>query len=134
MGFVVGLVLALGVGVSATWIGLDRDRALYPVIMVVIASYYALFAIMGGSQQALVVESIVAIAFLAAAIVAFRSTLWLVVVALAAHGVFDFIHGHFINNPGVPAWWPMFCLSYDVAAAGYLAWLVASQRVRGNAT
>jgi hypothetical protein len=41
-----------------------------------------------------------------------------------AHGIFDFFHGQVIIDPGVPAWWPMFCLTYDVAAAGYLAWLL----------
>ena len=32
-----------------------------------------------------------------------------------------------MTNPGVPAWWPAFCLGYDVAAAAILAWL--SRRV-----
>jgi hypothetical protein len=40
------------------------------------------------------------------------------------HGVFDFFHGHVVSNPGVPAWWPMFCLTYDITAAIYLAWLL----------
>jgi hypothetical protein len=26
-------------------------------------------------------------------------------------------------------WWPMFCLTYDIAAAGYLAWLLKSSKV-----
>lgn len=133
MDFIVGLVLALGVGLAATWIGLDRDRALYPTIMVVIASYYALFAVMADSLPALMVESLVAAAFLGAAIAGFRSTLWIVVAALAAHGVFDLLHGRFIANPGVPVWWPAFCLAYDVAAAAYLAWLLSSRRVRAGA-
>lgn len=106
MDFAIGFILAVGVGVSATWIGLDRERALYPAVMVVIASCYALFAIMADSQQALMVESIVAAAFVGASIAGFRSTLWIEVFALAAHGVFDLVHGRFINNPGVPGWWP----------------------------
>lgn len=134
MEFLIGLVIAVGFGLAATWIGFDRDRALYPVILIVIASYYALFAIMVDAQQALVVESIVAVAFLGAAIAGFRSTLWIIVVALAAHGVFDFVHGHFIGNPGVPAWWPPFCLAYDVAAAAYLAWLLLQKRVCARAS
>jgi hypothetical protein len=89
---------------------------------------------MGGSAHALVVESIVIVAFLGASIVGFRTSLWLVVAALAGHGLFDFIHGHLIVNPGVPAWWPSFCLSYDVVAAAYLAWLLSRSRVRATAT
>jgi hypothetical protein len=132
--FLVGAVLALSVGLSATFVGLDRDRAFYPTVMIVIASYYALFAVMGGSAHALAIESIVIVAFLGASIAGFRTSLWLVVAALAGHGLFDFIHGHLIVNPGVPAWWPPFCLSYDVAAAAYLAWLLSQSRVRATAT
>jgi hypothetical protein len=61
-------------------------------------------------------------------IAGFKSTLWLVVVALIAHGIFDLVHGHFIQNPGVPIWWPAFCSSYDVAAAAYLGWVLSRKR------
>lgn len=133
MAFLVGAVLALSVGLSATFLGLDRDRAFYPTVMIVIASYYALFAVMGGSARALAIESIVIVAFVAASIAGFRTSLWLVVAALAAHGLFDFLHGHVIANPGVPVWWPPFCLSYDVMAAAYLAGLLSRSRGRAPA-
>jgi len=125
---VIGVLLAGSVGVLASLIGLDRDRAFYPTVMTVIASYYVLFAVMGGSSSSLVAETVVAGAFVAIAIAGFRRTLWLVVIALAAHGVFDFVHGHLITDPGVPAWWPGFCLAYDVVAAGYLAWRLRLHR------
>jgi len=134
MAFLIGAVLALTVGLSATYIGLDRDRAFYPSVMIVIASYYALFAVMGGSMHALVIELIVIVAFLAASIAGFKRSLWLVVVALAAHGVFDLVHGNMIENPGVPTWWPHFCLAYDVVAAAYLAWLLWRSKVHAAAT
>jgi hypothetical protein len=126
--------LALSIGLSATFLGLDRDRAFYPTVMIVIASYYALFAIMGGSVQVLAFESIAIVAFLVASIAGFRRSLWLVVAALAAHGMFDFVHGQLIANPGVPLWWPPFCLAYDVVAAAYLAWLLSRSKVRAAAT
>ena len=134
MAFLVGAVLALSVGLFATFFGLDRDRAFYPTVLIVIALYYALFAVMGGSVDALLLESIVIVAFLGASIAGFKSTLWLVVVAFAAHGLFDLVHGQLITNPGVPAWWPSFCLSYDVMAAGFLAWLLSRSRVRAAVT
>ena len=115
MEYMIGMVLALAVGLFATSLGLDRDRAFYPTVMIIIASYYALFAVMGGSTSALFIESIVIVIFLAVSIAGFRSSLWLIVVALAAHGVFDYIHGHLIANPGVPSWWPPFCLAYDAS-------------------
>lgn len=129
MSFAIGVALALIVGVVATSFRLDRDRALYPAVMIVIALYYVLFAVMGGSTQVLVTESAVAVVFCGLALAGFKITLWLVVAALAAHGVFDVAHPHVYANPGAPAWWPSFCLAYDVVAAGYLAWLLASDRV-----
>jgi len=131
--FFIGVVLALSIGLSATFLGLDRDRVFYPAVTMVVASYYALFAIMGGSGQVLAFELIPIVAFLVAAVVGFKRSLWLVVVALAAHGVFDFFHGQLIANPGVPLWWPSFCGAYDVVAAAYLAWLLSRSKVRATA-
>jgi len=59
MPFVVGVVLSVGVAVFARAVGLDRDRAFYPTVLIVIASYYVLFAVMSGSVQTVLVESIV---------------------------------------------------------------------------
>jgi hypothetical protein len=129
----VGSVLALLVGLFASFVGLDRDRAFYPAVTIVIASYYALFAVMGGTAQTLATESLVILVFMGLAVAGFRTSLWLVVGALAAHGLFDLVHGRLIANPGVPAWWPPFCLAYDVVAAAYLAWLLARTRVRAAA-
>jgi hypothetical protein len=130
---VVGALLALAVGLFATGIGLDRDRAFYPVVTIVIASYYALFAVMGASTHALVLESLVGTVFLAVAVSGFKSSLWLVAAALAAHGIFDLGHSTVISNPGVPSWWPQFCLWFDVTLAAYLAWLLRSGRLRAAA-
>jgi hypothetical protein len=128
-----GLVLALVVGGYATALRLDRDRAFYPTVLIVIASYYVLFAVMGGSGRAIVIESLIAAAFVVAASLGFRGSLWLVGAALAAHGLQDAVHGRFVDNPGVPAWWPAWCLAYDVAAAGYLAWLLYSRTLNTRA-
>jgi hypothetical protein len=129
---IIGILLALSVGLFATGIGLDRDRAFYPTVTIVIAFYYALFAAMGASLQALGLESLAIAVFVAAAAIGFRRSLWVVVMALAAHGLFDFVHAAVIADPGVPAWWPEFCLAYDVTAAAYLAWLLQSGRVRAR--
>ena len=130
MPLLVGFSLAIAVGLLGTGVGLDRDRSFYPTVTIVVASYYALFAVMGASPHALALESLAGAAFLAAAVAGFRSSLWVVAGALAGHGVFDLVHGAVIANPGVPVWWPGFCLAYDVTAAGYLAWRLASGRIR----
>jgi hypothetical protein len=130
---IVGALLAIAVGLFAGGVGLDRDRAFYPTVTIVVASYYALFAVMGASTHALVLEFLAGTVFLAAAVSGFRSSLWLVVAALAAHGIFDLGHGTVISNPGVPSWWPQFCLTFDVTVAAYLAWLLRRGRFRARA-
>jgi len=133
MAILIGIVLALVVGALTTWAGLHRDRALYAAVTIVVGSYYSLFASMGASASILVVESLVGAVFFGLAIAGFRTTLWVVVAALAAHGIFDLAHPQMYENPGVPAWWPSFCAAYDVAAAAFLAWLISSNRVRASA-
>lgn len=128
MEYFIGVTLGLGVGLLTSIVGMDRDRALYPAILIVIASYYVLFAIMGGGA-ALVWELGISAAFVLAAIIGFRTNLWIVAAAVAGHGVFDLFHGRLILNAGVPAWWPMFCASIDVVLGIYLAWRLLSKRI-----
>ena len=128
-----GIVLAVVTGLLGKFAGFDRDRAFYPTLVIVVACYYVLFAAMGGSVHALVIESIAMTVFACVAIGGFRSSLWLVAAALAGHGVFDLVHGRLVSNPGVPVWWPTFCSSYDVLLAAVLSWLLygGSLRARG---
>jgi len=122
--YVVGVVLSVGVALFARRVGLDRDRAFYPTVLIVIASYYVLFAVMSGSFETVLLESIVMTLFAVAAVVGFKGSSWIIVGALAGHGIQDAFHGHIIANAGVPAWWPAWCLAYDVGAAAALAWFL----------
>ncbi len=128
--FVIGIVASAGVALFARKVGLDRDRAFYPTVMIVIALYYVLFAVMTGSIQTVFAESVVMLVFAAAAVAGFRSSTWIVAAALAGHGALDAFHGYVIENPGVPAWWPAWCLAYDVGAAARLAWLLRRGAIR----
>lgn len=98
----------------------------------VVASYYVLFAAMAGAMPTLAVEVLAACAFVGLAVAGFRSTLWLVVVALAGHGIFDLVQPRLYANPGVPDWWPSFCAAFDVVAAAVLGGLLASGRIRAG--
>jgi len=121
MEYVIGLILAVVVAGSASVIGFDRERAFYPTVLIVIASYYVLFAAMGASSRTLIVESAVASGFLLVAVLGFRRNFWLIVAALVGHGIVDFVHHLFIDNPGVPHWWPGFCLAFDALLSAFLA-------------
>lgn len=121
--------------------GCAHDRAnsrFYPTVAAVVATYYLLFAAMVSATRALVLESLVACAFFALAVVGFKRSLWLIVAALVGHAAFDAVHHFLIYNPGLPIWWPGFCGSIDVFFGGYLAVLLkrrsgfASSRVAAS--
>ena len=69
MPVVVGLVLAVGIAALAKFTRFDEDRSFYSTVLVIIASYYVLFAVLGGSGHALVWELIIALAFSMVAII-----------------------------------------------------------------
>lgn len=125
----IGLALALAVGLFGTLVGFDRERSFYPVVTIVIAALYALFALVAADADALLPELGLGLGFVIAAVLGFRRSLWIAVVALAAHGLLDAVHPQVVANEGVPPWWPAFCAAYDLAAAAYLAVLLLGGRV-----
>lgn len=132
MGYGIGSLLALGVSVFARSVGLDRDRAFYPTVLIVVASYYVLFAVMGGTTQALIIEASVMTGFLLVAVAGFKRNLWMVAAALVGHGVFDFFHAGIVTNDGMPEYWPAFCGAYDVGAGGCLALLLKRGKITAS--
>ena len=71
MPYVIGIVLSLSVALFARFVGFDRDRAFYATVLMVIASYYVLFATMSQSTQTMVLESVLMTVFVIAAVVGF---------------------------------------------------------------
>lgn len=124
MAYLIGVVLSVVVALFARRVGLDRDRAFYPTVLIVVGSYYVLFAAMSGSVHTVLLESAIMTVFAIAAVAGFKSSVWIVVIGLAGHGVLDAVHGNVVANSGVPVWWPAFCGAYDIGAAASLAWLV----------
>lgn len=125
----IGVALAIVLCAAAALIGFSRERGFYPLMMIVIASYYVLFALLAGSVPALWREIAATLLFLSLALAGYKWTDWIVVAALFGHGLFDAVHGSIIANAGVPAWWPAFCLTFDVTMGAVLAArLAAPQR------
>lgn len=117
----IGIALALGVALFAAVAGFERERGFYPMLLLVIASYYPLFAVIGGSPAALAVDAAVLGGFAILAVAGLRRSLWIVVAALAAHAALDLVHARLAPHSGAPAWWPPFCMGFDLAAAAWLA-------------
>ena len=128
MPYIFGIAIALATGALASTSRLDRERSFYATTVIVVASYYVLFAAIDGSVRTALLELVLTSAFIAAAIAGFRTNLWIVASALAAHGVLDAFHAGIVVNRGVPAWWPAFCLAYDVTAAFIVARLIVRAR------
>lgn len=121
MEYLVGILLSLATVVFAAVVGLDRERSFFATVAFVVATYYVLFALMGASNRTLMVEIAVAIVFFLIGAIGFKRNFWLVAIALVGHGIFDFVRSGFISNPGVPRWWPGFCMTFDVIFGGWLA-------------
>lgn len=129
MDYLIGILIALAVCVFARLTGFDRDRAFYSTVVIVVAHYYILFATMGASKSVLLAECAGATIFILFAVVGFKVSQWITAAALSGHGVFDLFHHRLIHNPGVPAWWPAFCMSFDVLAGALLAALLLRKRI-----
>lgn len=124
MEYFVGVLVAFAVAGLAARIGFDRDRSFAATVLIISATYYILFAVIGGSTRAVIIECTVATGFLLVALIGSERNLWLVAAAIVGHGLFDFVHGGFIENPGLPSWWPAFCLAFDVLFGGWVAALL----------
>lgn len=121
MEYFIGLTLAAAVFGFAIVVGLARDRSFYATVLIIVGSYYVLFAAMGASSRTLTIEIVAAVIFLLFAVLGFKRWMWLVAAATIGHGVFDFFHHFLIDNPGVPRWWPGFCMAFDVVFGALLA-------------
>lgn len=132
---VIGAVLAIIMGVAARITHFDIDRSYYATVLIVIASYYVLFAFM--AQEAIIIEIVIASIF--AAIAVFGAYRWapLIGIGIILHGVFDLTHSHLIHNSGVPSWWPAFCAGVDLVLGIWVIYLAITNKVltaRGGAT
>jgi hypothetical protein len=127
MEYIVGLTLALFFCAAAAGLGLDRERAFYPAVVMAVASYYLAFAVADGRGGVILVEVAIAAVFIISAVAGFKLNPWIAVVALGGHGVMDAFHDHLVHNTGVPQVWPGFCMSFDVTAAALVAWVMLAR-------
>ncbi|MDZ7840931.1 MAG: hypothetical protein U5R46_08955 [Gammaproteobacteria bacterium] len=114
MEYLIGIMIGTAISLLGAFTGFDRDRSFYPTVLIVISTYYVLFAVREASPEILVTELAIAGGFLVAAIIGFRTSLWLVVAGLVTHGLFDHFHHLLADHSGVPDWWPGFCLTVDL--------------------
>jgi len=119
-GIVWGIVVGVAQAASplAFW-WLDA-ATVYAIGLAVIAPVYVGLAVADGRPRVILVECIVAMAFIVIAAAAIKGSPWLLVFGLAAHGVKDaWQHrGQFVSGT---RWWPPFCAAVDWVVASIIA-------------
>lgn len=119
-------VLGLLVGLATIAIArrLRAEHWLYALALISLPSLYAGFAWGIGESgiglQELVVGLPYLIGGLLLALLRGRWSAALVGLLWLAHGGYDLIHPRLFVNPGVPAWYPLFCASVDIVVGLYL--------------
>jgi hypothetical protein len=75
---------------SPGFVGFDRDRAFYPTVLIVVASYYDLFAVLADRPRHCAPRSWSPWSSFAAAVADTNIRFWIVAAAMAGHGIMTF--------------------------------------------
>jgi hypothetical protein len=115
-GLVVGAVQAAS-PLALRWLPPATVQAL---LLALIAAVYIGFAVADGRPRVIVVECVVAGAFVLLAATTVTATAWLLVIGYIGHGLKDAWQErtHYVANT---RWWPPFCATIDWLVAATLA-------------
>ena len=119
--------VAVGLAQAATpllfwWLS---TATVYAIGTVGIAFIYIGFAVADGRPKVIAVESGVAAGFVVLAAVAITGSPWLLVIALAGHGLKD-LWQHRTQFVRGTRWWPPFCMTVDFVVAAIIAIEIAA--------
>ena len=100
------------------------DALAWPLFLITLPVYYMLFGVLAMDAKVVLQELLYGLPYILTgfAVWRIRSRWTLIAIALAwlSHGLYDFYHDLFFENPGVFSWYPAFCALVDIAVAGYL--------------
>ena len=119
---IIGILLGVFIVLLAIKTGFDKDSSSYPVLLIVIAFYYVLFAFQANDTNEIIFEVIIAFLFSVIAIFGHHRNLKIVGIALILHGIYDLFQGDIVYSTNPPQWWPMFCLGVDVTIGIWVFW------------
>jgi hypothetical protein len=119
-GIVVGVIQAASP--FAFW-WLDR-ATVYALGLTLIAAIYIGFSVADGRGKVILVECVVASAFVVVAAAGVTGSAWLIVGGLAGHGLKD-MWQHRTRYVANTRWWPPFCAAVDFVVALILAVAIA---------
>jgi hypothetical protein len=126
---IIGVVGAIGLVLLARSLAPRREMLLYGVGLGITAVAYVAFALLHGAPARLLgLELVGALIFGSSAILGTRRWPMLMALGWTAHVAWDlFLHP--AGGAGyAPAWYPWFCVGFDLPIGGYIAGLVAAGR------
>ncbi len=112
--WIIGAGVGFAIAIAGFFTGLDRERSFSATLLIVIATYYMLFAAVEEQPSRLFLEGLVALPFMTLAVLGQRRWPQLIGGGLVAHALFDVVHGSLFANEVAPSWWPGFCAAIDL--------------------
>jgi hypothetical protein len=102
-----------------------EPATVHALAITLIAAVYLGFAVADGRPRVIVVEVVVAAAFILLAAVSITGPVWLLVVGYAGHGLKDLWQERH-QYVAATRWWPPFCAAVDLVVAALLVLLLAA--------
>ena len=127
LAFLIGIALACLAIWVMHWCRVAHERGTWAATMVAISAFYIVFSFEHGMGEA--EHVLIASLFALLAILGARFNAWLIVAALIGHGIFDAVV-HLIFPDPSPEWWGPFCISVDIVLGLWLATLIIQKRVK----
>jgi len=124
MEYILGIVLASLTASIANLFRFENRQLFYSIVLMVIAVCYAAFALYAGHRSEFITETLVGLVFFVLAVAGYCRNIWLIVIGLLAHGIYDVIHQDLLPYDGIPKWWQAFGYAYDLTVAIWLVWYV----------
>ncbi|MGW8221659.1 MAG: DUF6010 family protein [Syntrophobacteria bacterium] len=115
---ILGVVLALLFIWFARTRGPQREPFIYSIGLIIAALFYVAFSVTGATTQWLMLELIGLVVFTIFAVLGLRVSLWFLALGWASHVSWDVLLHLIREQPFVPNWYPVACISFDLMVAG----------------
>jgi hypothetical protein len=115
---ILGVVLALLFIWFARTRGPQREPFIYSIGLIIAALFYVAFSVTGATTQWFMLELIGLVVFTIFAVLGLRVSLWFLALGWASHVSWDVLLHLIREQPFVPNWYPVACISFDLMVAG----------------
>lgn len=126
------IVIGIGLGIITIDVAnnfhLTQKRFFFPMMLIIIAMAYAIFAIWRSPEDVFNYNATVAAFFVLLSLWGYYHSLSIVIVGLIAHGIFDALYVNSVQLP-TPIWYPDLCLGYDAFLAYALYQMISQDEI-----